>query len=233
MHSPRFLMISIATFFSAVFFSAAVFFLTGNPALAADRPADGSAAVFVQKLGDDAKDSILSLDVAEEERAERVRAMVQDSFDVRTIGRFALGAHWNGTTEEQRGEYLSLLEDMIVQGFMRSFGEYSTESFKITGARQAGKSAQDSLVSSTILQKNAAPLTVDWLIREKDGQSKIVDIFVSDVSMAITYRADFNSVLAQGGGDMEALLVILRRHTGKNGEEQIATVERPVSVWTE
>jgi phospholipid transport system substrate-binding protein len=48
-------------------------------------------------------------------------------------------------------------------------------------------------------------------VRSEGGSHKIVDVLVEGVSMALTQRADFASVIQRGGGNVEVLLEHLRK----------------------
>ena len=230
MYTSRFSLTAVTMFLSVILFTFMIFSLSGAPAFAEGQVSGNAAASdFISALGNKAMDSVVAGDLTDEERASRAKTIVHDNFDVQTIGRFALGAHWDATTETQRGEYLGLFEDMIAQICAGHIKEYSGQSFNVTGVKAGEKSSRDFVVSSKILQKNAAPVAVDWRVRERDGQFKVVDIYVDDVSMAFTYRTDFNSVLAQGDGNVETLLASLRGHAEQYGEKQIAAAGRTVA----
>jgi phospholipid transport system substrate-binding protein len=58
------------------------------------------------------------------------------------------------------------------------------------------------------------PVKVDWRVRNKDGRYKIVDVLVEGVSMSLTQRSDFSSVIQAGGGDVQVLLNHLKQKNG-------------------
>ena len=47
-------------------------------------------------------------------------------------------------------------------------------------------------------------------IGHKNGQYKVIDIVVEGVSMALTQRSDFSSVIQRGGGQVSVLIAHLR-----------------------
>lgn len=171
---------------------------------------DSPAAVFVQRLGDKALTSLTAKGLPKGERSRRVRTLLRDNFDIKTIGRFVLGRHWNEATEAQRSEYVSLFEDMIVETYTQRFAEYSGQSFKVIGTEGSG--GNDTTVASQILQNGGPPVDVKWRVRDKAGSMKIVDVLVDEISMSQTQRDDFDGVIQAGGGNIEALLASLRKH---------------------
>ena len=48
-------------------------------------------------------------------------------------------------------------------------------------------------------------------VRERGGSMKILDVIVEGVSMSVTQRSDFSSVIQRGGGNVDVLLDHLRK----------------------
>lgn len=190
----------------AIMLGLALALLAPAPVMA-DKKAD-PAVSFVQKMGDIALTNLTDKDLADKEREKRVRDLLRQNFDVQTIGRFALGTHWRSATEAERKEYLSLFEDMIVRTYAQRFGEYSGQQFKVGGAKSV--SERDSIVTSQVIQQGGPPIAIEWRVRKNDSQFKVIDVFIENVSMAITQRSDFDAVIQRGGGKVESLLVSLR-----------------------
>src|SRR5262249_26267570 len=129
------------------------------------------------------------------------------------IARFVLGRYWNLATPEQQRDYQRLFADMIVKVYSGRFSMYSGETLKVTGSRQ--ESGSDSIVSSQILRPSGPPVSVDWRVRDRNGDYKIIDVAVEGVSMGVTQRDEFSSVIQRGGGTVDALIKELRRRTGE------------------
>ncbi len=146
--------------------------------------------------------------LSDEQREKEFRNVLKNNFDMKTIARFALGRYWRSSTDEQKKEYLSLFEDMIVEVYSQRFSEYNGESFEVLSAREQGKS--DAVVSSQIVPPSGTKVRVEWRVREKKGKMKIIDIMVEGVSMSLTQRSDFASVIQRGGGNVDVLLAHLR-----------------------
>lgn len=172
--------------------------------------ADGAvpeAQAAVRALGEDAL-SVLREGLNEQQLTERFRTMLNRGFDVPFIARFVLGRYWRVATPAQREEYVRLFEELIVQTYVDRFQTYSGETFEVQSARQEGR---DIFVQSRIMRPgDAPPIKVDWRVRERDASYKIIDVVVEGVSMAITQRNEFASVIQRKGGRIEGLLEELR-----------------------
>lgn len=146
--------------------------------------------------------------LTQDQRITEFKKLLQNSFDMKTIGIFTLGKYWRQATPEQKKEYLSLFEKMIIDVYASRFGEYSGEELVVTNARAEGK--RDILVNSEVQAQNGQAIKVDWRLRDRKGSFKVIDVIVEGVSMSVTQRSDFSSVIQRGGGNIEVLLKHLR-----------------------
>lgn len=177
--------------------------------------ADGvdAAIGFIQKLGDKAVSTIAATEKDEDERLRQFRGLLNENFDVPGIGRFVLGRYWRVATPEQRDEYLKLFEESIIRTYARRFSDYSGETVEVERARRDGDDFI--LVESRIQRPTGGPVAVTWRLLGEGESFKIVDVVVEGVSMSVTQRSDFASVIQSGGGNIEALLKVMRERLGK------------------
>lgn len=176
---------------------------TKNPQAAAD---------FVQALGDKAIATLADPKIADDQARDIFRQLLNQNFDIPTISRFVLGRYWNVANDAQKKEYQGLFERMIVEVYAERFNQYAGESFKVAGAQASGEN--DAIVNSLVLRPEGAPVNVAWRVRHKDGSFKIIDVIVENVSMSVTQRSEFSSVIDGAGGKFDALLEALRQRTG-------------------
>ena len=57
-------------------------------------------------------------------------------------------------------------------------------------------------------------MAVDWRVRPRGDGLKVIDVAVEGVSMSVTQRSEFSSVIQRGGGQIESLLQTLRQRVG-------------------
>ena len=74
-----------------------------------------------------------------------------------------------------------------------------------------GKSVVDeTIVTSEIIRGGDKKIQVDWYLINRGGRLKVTDAYVAGVSMKVTQRDEFASVIQQGGGQVSFLLDRLR-----------------------
>lgn len=175
----------------------------------ADAVAQG-AEKFITKLADDGIGFLGDESISGEKQRAEFRKLLNRNFDMNTIARFSLGRHWRTASKPQRDEYMKLFKAMIIDVYSQRFSDYQGQTIEVTGSRKEGE--RDVLVHSLLTQESGPDVKVDWRVRKREGRYKVIDIIVEGVSMALTQRSDFSSVVQRGGGDMEALLVHLREN---------------------
>lgn len=170
------------------------------------------AQSFIQKLGDEAISVIADPNLSPESRRDAFKALLTQNFDMNTIGRFTLGRYWRVADTEQQKEFLRLFRDMILNVYSKRFEEYSGQTMTAVGARYEGK--RDIIVLSQVQSPSGGnPIKVDWRVRNRGSDArpdyKVIDVIVEGISMSLTQRSDFASVIERNGGQIQPLLVHL------------------------
>jgi phospholipid transport system substrate-binding protein len=205
----------LRTFFTALLLTATI---AVAQSAAATGDASPAASAFIQKLGNDAIKELTDPGIPQAEREARFRRLLVDRFDMAAISKFVLGRYWRSTNEAQRAEFQRLFVDFVVESYSVRFSDYLGQGVKV-----AGSSAEDNgtiVVHSNIDMSSSENIRVDWHLRPLDGSFAIVDIVAEDVSMAVTQRSEFASVIRDRGG-VNGLIEALRNpNTRRGGKEQ-------------
>lgn len=169
-------------------------------------------AEFIRIAGDRTFQSLGDSAITDAERRQRFRSILKDVFDVPTIGQFVLGRYWRIANDAQKAEYLRLFEEFVVQAYTNRFKELGDKKFAV-GVTQP-VTEEDSLVQTEISESKGPPIRVNWRVRSLPRGLRVVDVQVEGVSMSITQRDEFASVIRTRGGTIEGLLAALREKTG-------------------
>ncbi|MEQ8195783.1 MAG: ABC transporter substrate-binding protein [Rhodospirillales bacterium] len=174
---------------------------------------------FIESLADEALQSLTVKDKPRDERAEKFRRLLHDYFAYRTIGAWVLGRYWRKATEAEKKEYFVLFEQLLVETYVDRFAQYPGASLQVV---QTTNSGDRDVIVSTLLNRSdgQVPVKVDWRLRAREGKYKIIDLMVEGLSMGLTQRSDFASVIRQNGGTVEGLLSELRKKITKIKNQQ-------------
>jgi phospholipid transport system substrate-binding protein len=187
--------------------------LSVTPARAADDP-----AAFIQNLGDQAIQILQNKQLGQKEREAQFNKLFTEGFDVAEIGRFVLGRYWTVATPDQQQQYIKLFGTYVVAVYANRFSQYSGEKFTVAGSQPTPDGAS---VASQIIRPNGGPpINIVWKIAKENGAFKIRDVVAENLSMTITQRAEFASVVERGGGGtagVDALNNTLKQKIAANG----------------
>lgn len=182
---------------------------------AAEKTDPAQAAKFIETLSGETLTILRAEDATLDQREAHVREILERSFDLQTIGRFVLGKAWNRASPEQQQEYQAVFAEFILRTYSRRLGGYSGEQFKVIEAKPLGK--RDAVVITEIARPSGPPLEAGWRIRSGANGLRILDLIVEGVSLAVTQRSEFQSVVNSQGVDglIESLRLKLDKFTAR------------------
>lgn len=180
---------------------------TPRTADAADDP-----KAFVQGIGDQVV-KVLQQNLPREKTGEQLNAIWLQAFDVEGIGRAVLGKNWKKASEEQRKTYMELFPKYVAKLYAIQFSDYSGETFAVKGSRTTSDGS--TIVNAEIDQPNSDPIKLDFFVANTTSQGlKVTDVKVEGVSLVVTKRSEFDSVVAQKG--IDGLIQAMRQKVGEN-----------------
>ena len=179
---------------------------TPRPAHAADDP-----KAFVQGIGDQVI-KVLQQNLPREKTGEQLNAIWLGAFDVDGIGRAVLGKNWKKATDEQRQAYMELFPKYVAKLYAIQFSDYSGETFAVRGSKTTSDGS--TIVNAEIDQPQGEPIKLDFIVQNVGQGLKVTDVKVEGVSLLVTKRSEFDSVVAQRG--IDGLIQAMRQKVGQN-----------------
>jgi phospholipid transport system substrate-binding protein len=168
------------------------------------------ANVFMNELWNRAVE-VLSKKAPLEERLARFRQLFHADFDGPGIARFVLGRYWRSASEEEQQEYLKLFENYVVYVYGTRLSNFNGEAFRVRGSRT---DESGTIVSTDIISPGREPpIKIDWRLIADNGAFKINDVVIEGISMMVTQRSEFASVIQRHGGKVGGLLALMREKT--------------------
>ena len=178
---------------------------------AASATTKAGAIQHIRVLGEQAFGALQRDDMSLEKREAVLADILSRGFALPLIARFVLGRYWRPATADQRDTYVELFGNFVIKSYSRHLGGFSGNSFDIVGAEPIGKS--DFLVTTILHRESGPPFKAGWRVRLIDDEYKIIDVMVEGISMAVSQRQEFGSVLKRNG--VERLLQILSAKVGR------------------
>ena len=162
----------------------------------------------IQKFAQVGITDVLEAKIGQREKTGRFRTLFKQFFDIPSIGRFVLGRFARAAAPDDMAKFQALFEDVVVYTWTRRFGEYSGQTLRVKESVPDGE--EGAIVNSDIVGKDGQNFAVAWRTRKRPVGHQIVDVIIEGVSMAITYRNEYATVIQQNGG-MPGLLAQIKK----------------------
>ncbi len=173
--------------------------------------ADDAAVAVVQRTTSGVIAILTDPKLATEEKRKRVEDVVLQSVDFETLSKLVLARNWTRFSDPQRAEFMTLFRNHLSMTYGRNVESYKNEKVTITGSR--AETGGDATVKTKILRGGPGDILVDYRLRQRDGQWKIIDVIIEGVSLVSNFRSQFQDVVSGGGPDR--LLGLLREKNAK------------------
>ncbi|MBQ8346089.1 MAG: ABC transporter substrate-binding protein [Alphaproteobacteria bacterium] len=179
------------------------------PARAADA---AGAEAFAQKLADEIMRDVVKSKTSLEQKQNAFRKIFLSAVNIKSTARFTLGRYARTANPEQLQAYTDALTNNIIYTWTERFNNYAGETIAFNGSRKSD--GGDFYVTSKIdIPNTENDVEIIWRIVDKKDELKLADLVVEGVSMLMSYRNEYTSVLQQNGGDIAALV---KQLTAKN-----------------
>lgn len=142
-----------------------------------------------------------------QEKKEEFRDLLVKNFHIETIARFSVGRYWRISTEDEQKRLLELVGETIINNYADKIIGFKIEKFDILSVQDAGRG--DVVVETTVKPDEQPTVALGWRIREINDRHYIIDLTVEGVSMSVTHRREFSSVISRRGGKVSDLIKAL------------------------
>ncbi len=180
------------------------------PAQAAPAPTQ-----FIQNLGDRVLKIVADKSISAEVRKSTLSSAFFDNFDVPYIGKFVLGRYWRVATDAQKADYLKVFGQYVVAIYADRFTAYGDVKFTVVGQNKIDETI--TAVESQVDRGGGAPMiNIEWRVENTPAGYKITDVVAENLSLSVTKRDEFGSVIENGGGNVQALIDMLKTKVSGN-----------------
>lgn len=167
-------------------------------AIAAPSRAAGDPSAVVQGLVNQALGVLRDNSMPINQKQDRLRNLVAQSFDFTAMARSALGTHWRDLTSAQQADFTQVFTQFIEDSYLSKISEYKGQSVTFTQTVQLA--AGYTQVNSKVLQPNGEdPIALDYRLKFEDSEWRIYDVTVDAISIVANYRNQFNRVINEKG----------------------------------
>ena len=165
---------------------------------------------FVENLGKQVVEKVSNVNLSESERIVNFRNLYLDAFDNYYISRFVLGRYWKRLDSNMRKQFVESFNNYIVTTYAPKFKGWEG-TFKATDSLLENNYYN---VKMNVLNKDGPTLKFMWKIYlDKNKNFKILDVNIDGVSMLVTQRAEFMSVIKNNPKGVIGLIEAMKKKT--------------------
>lgn len=137
----------------------------------------------------------------------KIEQIVYRYVDFETLSRLVLARNWRKLSDEQRDEFMTQFKKHLSATYGENIDNYRNERVDILSERKEKRG--DVTVKSKVLRGgNAEDILVDYRLRKREDDWRIIDVVIEGVSLVANFRSQFQEIISDGG--VEKLLKLLR-----------------------
>lgn len=123
--------------------------------------------------------------------------LLNPRIDYPLLARWILRDHWTNSSDEQRERFLAAFQAYIINTY--SLALSNGEEIGLTVADGPTLRKNTAVVDAAFTVADAPPVPLQFRMIERDNRWYLFDVSFAGVSLALTFRSDFNYVAGDGG----------------------------------
>ena len=159
---------------------------------------------FVQQTVDEAAVA-LGQNISKELKIVKLKTIANKSVDIEGIGLYSIGKRRKELSDTQKEEYLEIFKKYFLKSFASRLAQYSDPKIRVDSEKYLNK--KYTMVSSVLVATDDKPeIKIDWRVITKDPENPlIIDVIIEGVSLAKVQKEEFNAIIQNNDGDINAL----------------------------
>ena len=171
-----------------------IFFIIANNALA-DEPSD-----WLKKEIDKILISYQNPDLPNENRFLMIEQTINNNFAGTGIAKFVAGNAWKKSDKNTKKTYIDNFKRHLALNIASMMQGYSKQTYDLTKSKYDEKN-QVALIDMEIFSDTGS-VVVTWRVKEAKDRFFVIDLIVADISLVVTKRSEFNSMLKKVDNDL-------------------------------
>ncbi len=165
-------------------------------------------SALINEIVDEAASTLSSEDPVES-KIIKLNAIAEKSVDINGIGMYTLGKYRKTLNDEQKLKYQKLFRSYFLKSFSSRLVDYTNPRINVISQKKIND--KYTIVNSVLEATSKRPqVNIDWRIYTKNPERPLIrDLIVEGLSLARTQKEEFNSVIQNNDGNINALFKTL------------------------
>ena len=165
-------------------------------------------SALINEIVDDAA-TVLSSEDPIEAKIIKLNAIAERSVDIQGIGMYTLGKYRKNISSDEKAKYQKLFRSYFLKSFSSRLVDYTNPKINVVSQKKIND--KYTIVNSVLEATQKRPqIKIDWRIYTKNVEKPLIrDLIVEGLSLARTQKEEFNSIIQNNNGDINALFKTL------------------------
>jgi len=201
-------MIRDKKFFTRALMTLTVLCLTDPRLSFAEQPMDRIKSA-IERVSEVLQDVSAKSGANKAEAVRMIREIILPSFDFAEMAKRSLGSQWKNLDGRQ-SEFVGVFAGYVESSYMNTLASYRGEKILFLRERVNQNLAQ---VDTEIVARKGDPLSVNYRLHLTQGDWKVYDVVVDNISLVSNFHSQFKRILATAS--LDELLKKLREKSDK------------------
>jgi len=137
-----------------------------------------------------------------------IEQTINNNFAGAGIAKFVAGKSWSGASKDIKLEYIKLFKRHLALNIASMMQGYSDQNYQLINSKYDEKN-KITLIDMEIFSDTGS-IQVTWRVKKSKDRFFVIDLLVADISLVVTKRSEFNSMLKNVNYDLKEFNNILR-----------------------
>ena len=158
------------------------------------------AEIWLEKEIDIILNAYQNENLPNENRFLMVEQTINNNFAGAGIAKFVVGKAWNSANKETKKDYIKHFKRHLALNIASMMQGYSHQKYSLINSRFDEKS-KVTMIDMEIYSE-ASSIVVTWRLKKSKDRYFVIDLIVADISLVVTKRSEFNSMLKNVNNDL-------------------------------
>ena len=166
------------------------------------------ASKWLKKEIDIILDAYKNESMSNETRFLMIEDTINYNFAGTGIAKFVAGDSWKNANKNTKKEYIKFFKRHLALNIASMMQGYSDQKYSLINSLYDSKN-QVTLIDMEIYNDTGS-LIVTWRVKKSKERYYVIDLLVADISIVVTKRSEFNSMLKNVNYNLKELNIILK-----------------------
>ena len=137
--------------------------------------------------------SYQNIDMPNENRFLMIEQTINNNFAGTGIAKFVAGEAWTSASKDTKKQYVKNFKRHLALNIASMMQGYSNQKYNLSESKVDNKN-KIILIDMEIFSETGS-VVVTWRVKKSNERYFIIDLIVADISLVVTKRSEFNSLL--------------------------------------